>query len=148
MVCSFTLNPELLNNLGFTIGQLVILSIVFGLFVRLLLNWMNTIFKRYTKSDIGIHDNKLIKILSIVNGTIEVIMYSFSILIALPLFIAFWIGVKTASRWDLLKKEKDEVSQYYTDTKYMYLRFLIGNAFNIIGSYIIAVIINKGIICF
>jgi hypothetical protein len=75
-------------------------------------------------------------------------MYSFSILIHIPLFIAFWIGVKTASRWDLQKKKSMDEEPSFADTKFMYLRFMIGNAVNIIGSYIISVLINNGIIFF
>lgn len=96
-------------------------------------------------------------------------MYLTAFLIAKPEFIVFWIGIKTALLWlrqvkpvyqesNLLEGfkitvsgsiinnvdlEKTTVKQNF-ENKLGYLRFLIGNAYNIIFSFVISCYLNGG----
>ena len=63
-------------------------------------------------------------------GILERILYTFSILMGFPQWIAVWLTLKTASRWPGWKEDKHR----------KYNIFLIGNAvsilFAVIGAYI------------
>jgi MFS family permease len=136
------------------------LAIIFGLITTLVLYFLNKSFalkqEEPTNDQLKKKRRKIVKTLSKINGIIELILYSFSILINIQLFIAFWLGVKTALKWDYEKRpgasslpirqiseEKD-----YTIIKFLYLRFLLGNAINIGLSYLIAIIVKQTIIKF
>jgi len=115
--------------------KILSLSVVFGLLTtgcHLFLNWLFEL-DRDEKKPSKLEKKRLliIKILNPINGIIEIIIYTISILINIEIFIAFWLGVKTALRWDYEKKPKsDEVSHQdtaegknYTAIKFLYLRF-------------------------
>jgi len=140
------IDQELFNLSGWTIPLLLLGSTISGLFVFVLIQRTNKWyseerFNERPRQYFETHRTKLLDVLSIINGIIEIFMFSLAILIKIPLFMAFWIGVKTALKFDFPKVTTK-------DSKFVYLRFLIGSALCIIFSYVIAVIINKEIIIF
>lgn len=148
-------------------------SLIFGMVTTLILKGLNDWFeldkenkfipevkdendiKSANKNELEKKRSKIIQFLNISNGIIEVFLYSVSFLVGVQIFVAFWIGVKTALRWDYEKRapehsecESQIEGKYYNMTKFLYLRFLIGNALNIGFSYLIATIIKNGWIIF
>lgn len=89
---------------------------------------------------------RVLKTMSFISGFFEIFLYAFSILLNIHVFIAFWLGVKTALRWDVEKKERQNVTgrtiqgeeSHEQIIKFHYLRFLLGNSLNISISYLIA----------
>ena len=132
------------------------LSIGFGLIVAVLIRIITCRYnadikeKETDEPNIVYKDYPLTTILAITNGFFEIMIYSFCILINIPSFIAFWIGIKTAVSWKLEKKsdKKPSMNIEYNYVRVFYFRFLIGNALNIISSYIICCIIKGEMIYF
>lgn len=119
------------------------LLIVFSLFSAFL-TWMviNLWAKRYIKKELKVADNYLNELpwLVFVSGFIEILLYSLSFLIGKPEFIVFWVGVKTALKWDRKgKKEKGLPIEVQRGT---YHNFLLGTGLNIIFGYITACLVN------
>jgi Mg2+/citrate symporter len=140
-----SMNDDLMKAIGYI--MLFPLSLLLGITNMRIINWISNRYKvddddKKTENE---ETNNNVKKLANINGLIEISMYSFSILVKIQLFIAFWIGVKTAIKWDYERKAKDTKDVDYSGTKLRYLRFLIGNALNVIISYLIAVAI-KGVI--
>ena len=129
-----------------TVLILLILSLVAGCICFLIIKFLIT---NKTRKEVRIDRQD---ILPFTLGFFEIAMFSFSILINTPSFIAFWISVKTALKWTskpIIKKKKDTNRQLENkENKFTYLRFLIGNAINIIFSYVIASIIKGEVIVF
>lgn len=154
------------SSMGLTWYILIIvpLSVILGSFNTWLITQLNSRFRLpddksdcYTDGTLEKYiekkREKFIRELSAYNGMIEILMFSCAILLNIQLFIAFWLGVKTALKWDYEKKSVPreskivETTDYFT-TKFFYLRFLIGNALNIAMGYIIATLANRGLITF
>lgn len=132
-------------------GLLVPCLIVVGLFV----SWIVSKILNKIENAKGFKD---LKVYELVNGMIEVFMYTSSILLHAPEFIILWIGVKTALRWfnkitinrpiswDTDQRSTDKAQNF--DNKKTYLKFLIGNSLNVICSYFVACLITQSIISF
>ena len=75
-------------------------------------------------------------------GSIEVLLYSSSMLDGKPEFIFIWLGVKTALKWDRSVKKKKEVEtdkeriELEVTQRATYLTYLIGTGLNIILAYV------------
>ena len=129
-----------------TVFILLILSLLAGAICFLIIKFLIT-----NKTRKGVRIDRQ-DVLPFTLGFFEILMFSFSILVNTPSFIAFWISVKTALKWNsrpIIKKKKDTNRQLENkENKFTYLRFLIGNAINIILSYVIASIIKGEVIIF
>jgi hypothetical protein len=63
-----------------------------------------------------------------IQGSVEQVLYTSSVLIGQPVFVAVWLGVKTAGQWQTWTGVRDQ--QAFSD-KYL-SPYLIGNALSII----------------
>jgi hypothetical protein len=159
-ICSNVLN--LIINLKITLMSklwIIPFAVVFGFIGRLFLDCVIKAFNKQKgkRGFIGFSftDFPIIKILAIMNGIIEITLYSFCFVLSIPAFIAFYIGIKTAVGWKYEKRPPSPLSPgisidelNYNEARFFYYRFLLGNALNIIFGYIIAIIIENRWITF
>lgn len=81
--------------------------------------------------------------LAFISGLVEIFLYCGSMLVGKPEFIVFWIGVKTALRWDRKPENEESKTAIQRGT---YHTFLLGNALNIMFAYVSACLVTGQII--
>lgn len=132
-------------------------SILFSLVVAGVIYFINKLFYGHAES-IGFKNHfneyRFVSILVLINGMIEVTLFGYCLLNGFAPFIAIWLGVKTAMKWTFEKKyitneliedviddptERKRIIEDHkiNETKFFYLRFMIGNALNIFAGFMV-----------
>lgn len=149
----------------FKISAAFILIIVGSILIRETIGYINSTYLRENNNLTKGNDTRKLEHL---NGLIEQTMYVSAFLISKPEFIVFWTGIKTALLWFRQVKpiyhkqglfdtfvlttgsiktnvdlEATALRQNF-ENKVGYLRFLIGNALNIVASFVISYYLDGG----
>jgi hypothetical protein len=121
-----------------------ICRLIFYSFIASIITWgiIEWIIKWYIKREVKnytINSLREVTCLAWFAGFLEIFLYTVSIIIKKPEFIAVWIGLKTAIKWNRSQNRK---SLSETELRGNYLTQLIGNSLNIIFAIVMVYIIK------